>query len=211
MKTDPHTAVLLAIADTALQRYMQQYPYGKGPDEARNRCCLDSLRKAIRLRPVLTPAPQPAEGTVTLSGDEHRRIVQLFTQFGTPQRHLPAVVNDYAWRVKPIRSDAASVLSIGCGAGSELVALRAMLPAARIDAIDWTQKISPPWMLIRDSHTSARCCGCWRHPNKSALKTWTSWTWAIPGRPTWRTSPPRFCMRDSTTSNCCSDLVMYHD
>lgn len=142
MKTILPHAVLLKIDDPDLQLYMQQYPYATGPDESRNRHCLEALRTAVRLRPAATPPPQPAEGAATLTAAERDRLDRLFVQLKIHPHRWPAFLNDYAWRVKPIAKDATRVLSIGCGDGSELVALRAVLPTACIDAIDWTQKIS---------------------------------------------------------------------
>ena len=136
-------AVLLKVPGATMHRYMQQYPYASGPDEAHNRQCLEILRASITFRNATHTAVIPEEGEASFSDEELRRATVFLTSLGQSPRNITRTRDDFVWRVKPISPHVRTVLSLGCGDGSELAVLRVILPHARIDAIDWVQKISP--------------------------------------------------------------------
>jgi SAM-dependent methyltransferase len=137
--------VQIRVTDPALQAYLQRYPFASGPDEALNRRARQVVSENIFYRevgPPVEPIALAPEDT-KLPAAEAERIQQLFTRIGMDAATQAVHTNDFAWEANLIPRHARNVLVVGCGDGIELLFLRAVLPEARITAIDYYNSLLP--------------------------------------------------------------------
>jgi SAM-dependent methyltransferase len=132
------------VADPALQAYLQRYPFASGPSEAMN-VRGRAAAAAIRLR---EPAPPFAvtllEPIATLLADEEEsRLQSLFDRTHIAPATQRIHRDDFGWEVNLVPRSAQRVLILGCGDGIELLFLRAVLPTARLTAIDYANALLP--------------------------------------------------------------------
>ena len=136
-------AILIKIKDHSLQAYLQRYPFATGPDMDKNNESLDIIRKSIRIRRTNRTEDIVLESIIDteLQTEEDQRASALFQIIGVNSVQYKYLLNDFGWRVNKIPRDATEVLSLGCGDGHELIFIHAVLPNAKITAIDYINKI----------------------------------------------------------------------
>jgi len=142
-------ALLCRIADTAVQAYIQHYPFCSGPDAARNAACRRLIAASLELR---SPAP-PAVERIALAGlpdgwigvDRRARFAAALAAAGVPADRHEYFLRDLGWKVLHAPAESRRILAMGCGGGAELVFLRAMFPEAEISAVDFDDSVPAGW------------------------------------------------------------------
>ena len=137
--------VQIRVTDPSLQAYLQRYPFASGPDETMN------LRAgAVVSENIFFREPGPEVGTTLLSPEERQlpileseRARELLERVGMSAAEREVHRNDFEWEANLVPRHAGNVLVIGCGDGIELLFLRAVLPEARITAIDYHDSLLP--------------------------------------------------------------------
>ena len=133
------------ILDPDLQKYLQQYPFTSGPDHGKNVAGREAIVKNLRRR-------QPGESTevtlldpgqTELQAEEIQRVNDSFRTLQFSDAKQRALMNDFAWEANLMPRAAKNVLVIGCGDGMELIFLRAVLPQAKITAVDYHDGVAP--------------------------------------------------------------------
>jgi SAM-dependent methyltransferase len=139
MNETPDQAIQIRILNRLHQAYLQQQPFAAGGDPRMNAAVLEDLRHSLRFRPAGTPPVtkrgDPADAALTDA--EKQRIEQWFERLGTPQGQRDWAWRALAWKISRIPRTTKSVLSLGCGGGVELILIRALLPQARLVAVDF--------------------------------------------------------------------------
>lgn len=138
-------ALQIAISDKDIQAYLQRHPFGIGRQSDFNQIVLASLRRSLRFRPQ-SPASDwqladPAR--LELTPVEVDRIQNWFNRLEVQESQRTWAWQSLAWKISRIPRNARSVLSIGCGAGIELILIRALLPQADLFAVDFDNKVPP--------------------------------------------------------------------
>jgi SAM-dependent methyltransferase len=132
------------VADAELQAYLQRYPFASGPDEAKNVRGLKAA-EGIRLREAGTPFAvtllEPVE--TLLADEEERRLQLLFERVSVTVAEQRTYRDDFGWEANLSPRNATNVLVLGCGDGVELLFLRAVLPEARLTALDYGNSLLP--------------------------------------------------------------------
>ena len=137
--------IQIRITDPALQAYVQRHPFATGPDPAMNERARNETSSGIYFRQpgptrhttLLTP------GQATLPPAEAAAITAILTKVGMDAARQQYETNDFNWEMTRVPRNAKSVLAVGCGQGIELLFLRAVLPNARLTAIDYTDTLIP--------------------------------------------------------------------
>src|SRR5665213_3197284 len=131
--------VQIRVIDPSLQSYLQRYPFASGPDETMNLRADVVASENIFFREagpeVETTLLSPVE--TQLPSLEMERVQELLVRIGLSAAEQKTHTNDFAWEANLVPREAGNVLVIGCGDGIELLFLRAVLPEARITAIDY--------------------------------------------------------------------------
>jgi SAM-dependent methyltransferase len=142
---DGSAGIQIEVTDPQLQAYLQRYPFAAGPEPESNRRGLETVSAGMRSRrlgrrvvPVLL---KPYEAQ--LLGDEAARAAALMDAIGLSEEKKLVHLDDFGWEANLVPRDAKNVLVIGCGNGVELIFLRAVLPQARITAMDYYEKLLP--------------------------------------------------------------------
>jgi SAM-dependent methyltransferase len=78
-----------------------------------------------------------------LGAEEEARVLGLMEQMGLPADRRAVHLDDFGWEANLVPRACRNVLVVGCGDGIELVFLRAVLPQARITAIDYHNSLLP--------------------------------------------------------------------
>ena len=141
----PTRAVEIRVTEPELQAYLQRYPFASGPDESLNRRGRAAALAAIALRPA-TATISPTQLTLAASalGAEQESIARrLMMQIGVSAAMQDTHVDDFGWEANLVPRTAKSVLVMGCGDGIELIFLRAVLPHARLTAVDYYNSLLP--------------------------------------------------------------------
>jgi SAM-dependent methyltransferase len=143
----PHgcLAIQIEIADPELQAYLQRYPFAEGPKREMNERGKKAIAAGIRFRaagPKITPA-MLSEEQARLTTGEQGRVNELLDRIGMSAMQKQVQVNDFGWEANLVPRETKSVLVVGCGDGIELIFLRAVLPEARITAIDYRNSLLP--------------------------------------------------------------------
>jgi SAM-dependent methyltransferase len=132
------------VADAELQAYLQRYPYASGPDEAMNARGLAAVA-AIRLRkpgaPFAVTLLAPLD--TLLADEEEARLQALFDRTQISSRTQRTHRDDFGWEANLVPRSATNVVILGVGDGIELLFLRAVLPAARLTALDYIDALLP--------------------------------------------------------------------
>jgi SAM-dependent methyltransferase len=156
------------VADAELQAYLQRYPFASGPDEAMNQRGR-AAAAAIRLRepgaPFATTLLQPVE--TLLGSEEEARLQTLFETVSMEEAAQRRHRDDFGWEASLVPDSAFNVLVLGVGDGIELLFLRAVLPAARLTALDYVDALLPGvaaatgvTLLTGDMHAHLRGLPC---------------------------------------------------
>jgi SAM-dependent methyltransferase len=132
------------VAEPELQAYLQRYPFASGPDAAMNARGLRAaaairLRPAVETRETVLLTPEATQ----LCGVEEARLQALFERVGMSAAGQRRHRDDFAWEASRVPRAAQDVLVIGSGDGIELLFLRAVLPQARLTAIDYYPSLLP--------------------------------------------------------------------
>jgi 2-polyprenyl-3-methyl-5-hydroxy-6-metoxy-1,4-benzoquinol methylase len=139
------SALQIAISDKEIQAYLQRHPFGIGHRSDFNQTALSSLRSTLRFRPQCPPSDwqlaDPAR--LELTPEEVSRIQNWFERLQVQGSERNWAWRVLAWKISRIPRNARSVLSIGCGAGIELILIRALLPQAELVAVDFDDKVPP--------------------------------------------------------------------
>ncbi len=105
----------------------------------------NAVAAGIRFRPA-GPKTAPVmlrEKQTLLPDNEQRRVDELLDRIGMSAKQKRIHIDDFGWEVNLVPREAKSVLVVGCGDGIELIFLRAVLPHARITAIDYHNSLLP--------------------------------------------------------------------
>jgi SAM-dependent methyltransferase len=134
---EPCDAYLFPPGGPDLEKFMQSNSLLTGPDEGRNRAVVELANRGPIVRtPVASTRVDLLEKADELF-DFYPTLEALCTKAGRP---VDVVRDNFGWKLGLAEQlMPARVLSIGCGNGDELIALRAAFPAAEIDAIDWEE------------------------------------------------------------------------
>jgi SAM-dependent methyltransferase len=137
--------------DPSIASYLQQHGYVDGPDLHVNERLRLELKGLTALR-VATSAEVPCEALrghprELLSTEDWRRLEALGRSLQLSEEHWRGIGYYFGWKlrnavglVQPKR-----VLSFGSSTGSELVAIKALFPEARLVAIDLNLNIESGW------------------------------------------------------------------
>jgi len=128
-----------------LQAYLQRYPFASGPAENLNRRGRAAALAGIALRPA-TPTVSPMQLTLEASSlprEQEAVARQLMTALGISAATQDIHVDDFGWEANLVPPTTRSVLVMGCGDGIELIFLRAVLPNARLTAVDYYNSLLP--------------------------------------------------------------------
>lgn len=142
----PEPAILLRYTQEEYHAYMQTYPFLSGPQMDLNRAIVDSLKDAIIVRNTTRSCKvdQLSEREVALPSEIETRARTLCKQAEMSDKEIENAFSIIAWKFRAIPPQVTNILDVGCGAGIELLFLRACAPEARIVAIDWVDKVSSP-------------------------------------------------------------------
>jgi SAM-dependent methyltransferase len=145
MTPDPRCGFEMRITDPAMQAYLQRYPFASGPDEAMNTASRAAIVEKLRPRPVGPPADvtRLELSESELSGDPLQRAQAILSQLNLAADRANTVTKDFSWEANLVPRSTKHLLVIGCGDGMELIFLRAVLPDARITAIDYYDNLTP--------------------------------------------------------------------
>lgn len=140
------SAFQLTVKDPAVQAYLQRYPSAVGPDNAMNARCCREIGENLALRPKPSMAAtvvrlKPYE--TQLTAEQMVRLEQVMNESEVPVADRAEMINDFAWEANLVPRDVKDILVIGCGDGKELMFLRAVLPEAKITALDYTDSVPP--------------------------------------------------------------------
>jgi SAM-dependent methyltransferase len=142
----------MRIVNTGLQAYLQRYPFGKGSDPAMDIAGREAVRNALQPREAGTPihvVQLTAQQTI-LPSEEMQRLLDFLVALQFNRAKQLALIDDFAWEVNLVPRTIKNILCVGCGDGMELVFLRAILPNAKITAIDYHDSLSPEVKRIVD-------------------------------------------------------------
>ena len=144
-ETDAAAAMLIAVADHRLQKYMQTYPFLDGPDEALNLECFREIRSHFRARALEAPVEAISLGLeqTTLGSEVLSRLREMLQQIGISAEEQGKLIQKLAWKVRDVPAAARRILVLGHGGGYELLFLRAVAPQAEIYTIDWVDATDP--------------------------------------------------------------------
>src|SRR5262245_10029683 len=146
MNPNLNNAIQIRIIDKAVQAYLQQYPFGFGREPAMHRTALVNLRQGLQVRPEVgngeTALADPSKHG--LAPDEMQRTQRLFVRLRVPGTQQQWAWEVLAWKTAHIPRSSRTVLSIGCGGGVELILIRALLPEAKIAAVDFQDHMPRP-------------------------------------------------------------------
>src|SRR5579863_6897728 len=139
IRFDPAPAVLLAIPDTEVQRYLQAYPLLNGASREVNESILASVEKLVTVRRPreACDVERLAPEEIRLSLDNEKRVLALFEEIGYSADAIAEAMDLLAWKFRELPANVRSILDVGGGGGDEVVFLRAIAPQAKIVAIDW--------------------------------------------------------------------------
>jgi SAM-dependent methyltransferase len=136
-------ALQIAISDKEIQAYLQRHPFGVGYRSDLNQTALESLRNSLRFRPESPTSnwqlADPAK--LNLTPEELSSIQNWFERLNVEESQRIWAWKSLAWKISRIPRYARSVLSFGCGAGIELILIRALLPEADLVAVDFDDKV----------------------------------------------------------------------
>lgn len=144
--TGKSCAYQMRIVDTDLQAYLQRWPFGTGPDPARNLAGCEAIRKTLQVRQTGNTRPKVvllSAEQARLQVQESQRLHDIFRILKFDETRQRTLNNDFAWEANLVPRSARKVLVIGCGDGMELLFLRAVLPEASITAIDYHDSLTP--------------------------------------------------------------------
>jgi len=138
IRFDPALAVLLAVPDIEVQRYLQAYPLLNGTSREVNESILASIEKLVTVRRPheACEVERLAREESRLSPDNEKQVLALFAEIGYSANAIAEAMDLLAWKFRELPADARSILDIGGGGGDEVVFLRAIAPQAKIVAID---------------------------------------------------------------------------
>src|SRR5579862_1000185 len=141
VRFDPAPAVLLAVPDIEVQRYLQAYPLLNGASREVNESILASIEKLVTVRRPheACEVERLAPEEIRLSPDQEQRVWALFEEIGYSAKAIAEAMDLLSWKFRELPGDARSILDIGGGGGDEVVFLRAIAPHAKIVAIDWRE------------------------------------------------------------------------
>jgi SAM-dependent methyltransferase len=140
-------AAQLTIEEPDICAYLQVNPAAAGPDKEMNARCRQAIYAHLAMRRhAQGPPPQvsrlkPQETELTT--EQMARLEHLMDKDGVPAAARKTMIDDFGWEANLVPVDAKDVLVIGCGNGTELLFLSAVLPEARITALDYRDELSP--------------------------------------------------------------------
>ena len=134
----------IEVVEPELQAYLQRYPFASGPDEAKNargRAAAEGVRLREAGVPFAVTLLEPVE--TLLADEEERRLQLLFERVGVTAAEQRTHRDDFGWEANLVPRSARNVLVLGCGDGVESLFLRAVLPEARLTALDYGNSLLP--------------------------------------------------------------------
>jgi SAM-dependent methyltransferase len=139
------SALLIRVKDRALHPYMQQYPFCTGPDEVLNRACFAAVLDSIEMREAgqASPLEELRSAELTEAPGIATAACAMLSAVGLSESAAQARLESRAWKMCLVPAHSECALALGCGEGDEIAALRARLPYAQIEALDWVEKITP--------------------------------------------------------------------
>jgi len=139
-------AFQMTVENPAMRAYLQRYPFLIGPDKAMNelarKAIFDGLASRNRVpSPTAVRRLQPQE--TRLTAGQMDRLIRIMDESQVPQAVRAEMIDDYAWEANLVPLETKSALVLGCADGTELMFLRAVLPDAKITALDYQDEIPP--------------------------------------------------------------------
>jgi ubiquinone/menaquinone biosynthesis C-methylase UbiE len=142
-----NNAAQLTIEESDICAYLQVNPAAAGPDKEMNARSRQAIYAHLAMRrhseevspKVLRLKPQETE----LSDEQMKRLEHLMDEVGVPAAARREMIDDFGWEANLVPADAKDILVIGCGNGVELLFLSAVLPEAKITALDYRDELSP--------------------------------------------------------------------
>jgi 2-polyprenyl-3-methyl-5-hydroxy-6-metoxy-1,4-benzoquinol methylase len=137
----------LTIEEADICAYLQVNPAAAGPDNTMNARCRQAIyahlamRRPSQLEPPQIVRLKPHE--TKLTNEQITRLKSLMDEVGVPAAARWKMIDDFGWEANLVPSDSKDVLVIGCGNGVELLFLCAVLPQAKITALDYRDELSP--------------------------------------------------------------------
>jgi SAM-dependent methyltransferase len=142
----------MLIEEPAMRAYLQRYPFAMGPDREMNSRGLEAIRRcfALRAKSSDVSVQSDAAAVVRFMPEETKlpkeilsRVHALMDEAGVPNEKRANLIDDFGWEAKLIPPGSRDVLIVGCGGGMELLFLRAMLPDAKLTAVDYGDSLTP--------------------------------------------------------------------
>lgn len=142
-------AFLIRFPDAAHQEYIQKNPFLNGPDRTLNRKLRAAWRDHLETRKP-RQAPFRHESIdlpldELLSSDDRRALARACAAVGVDAGERDRIAYVWGWKAARAPRTAKRVLSVGCGAGHELLVLRALFPDADIQGVDYDVVVPPRW------------------------------------------------------------------
>lgn len=145
MTKESNVAFYMPIEESAMQAYLQRYPFAVGPDEAMNSRGRAMAAERLALRPERAPVGTkrltPVEATAP--AEVQARLLALMNEAEIPEKARAGYINDFEWEVNLLPAGKKDVLVIGAGDGIELLFLRAAMPDANLTAVDYGDSAKP--------------------------------------------------------------------
>lgn len=140
-----HDSFRLLVQDAAIRSYLQHYPFANGPDRILNAKCYKIIcdQLTIRNHGQAATIVQLTPNETRLTGAQMARLERIMDEAELPSEVRPKLIDDYAWEANLVPLNTKNALVIGCGDGIELIFLRAVLPEAKIVALDYDDFMSP--------------------------------------------------------------------
>lgn len=148
-----HPAYEIHIEDPAMQLYLQHWTYITGPDQQGNLAARRAIRQCLRRRESWTgPAPVTllSPEQTLLRPEEIERLRAFFRELRYDPARQERLIRRFGWHANLVDRSIDNVLDIGCGDGMELLFLRAVLPQAKITAVDFVDRLTTTVRRLTD-------------------------------------------------------------
>lgn len=134
----------LTIRDPAIRAYLQRYPFLIGPDAQMNERGRRAINDGLAARSSTgtgTAVTRLLPHETQLTELQVNRLRRIMDASEVPESARAEMVDDFGWEAKLVPPETKDVLVLGCGDGTELMFLRAVLPEAKITALDYQDQV----------------------------------------------------------------------
>jgi SAM-dependent methyltransferase len=140
---------LVRLTDPRHHAYLQKNPFLNGPDAVLNRELRSAwqtsleIRRPPRVRFTHDALAVPLNELVAQA--DQGAVAATCARLDLDRREATRIIQTWAWKIARAPRNARKILSLGCGAGHELIVLRALFPHANIDGVDYEVTVPRDW------------------------------------------------------------------